>query len=257
MRPWHLTISSVSRLALFPEPHQRRRALWKLAEVLGEVLALFCIVDDHLHVVVVCDSDVLGARVRALTRVVRALAAVEVNPTHVRRVEGRRHMQTLLDYLLRQPGKHELPGHPALWEGSCLPDLLGARRLPGLRSRLAEALPRATQADILHAAGLSTAPLIPVALDELRTLGASRLLHAAAAAAVADPQLRGKHKAEAEARRAACHLARAARIPLPELAWQLGVTSRATRRMAGHPAGRSLATTVRLRLALEERVGTR
>ncbi len=254
MRPWHLNISSVSRLALFPSPDHTREAVRKLVEILGDDLALFCVVDDHLHVVLVCDERTLQPRVRALTRSVRALAAVEVNPTHVRRVEGRKHMQTLLDYVLRQPSKHDLLVHPALWEGGCLPDLVGARRLPGLRLRIMEALPRATQADALCAVGLPEARLEPMDLHTVRTLGPARLLSAAAAATCSDPRLRSKRRGAADARRAACSLAKKAGITMSELAWQLGVTPRACRRMVAHPGAQGLEEVVLRRLALEERV---
>jgi hypothetical protein len=254
MRPWHLNISSVSRLALFPGSHHTRRALWKLVEILGDDLALFCLVDDHLHAVIVCDERTLQPRVRALTRSARALAAVEVNPTHLRVVEGRRHMQTLLEYVLRQPSKHDLPVHPALWEGSCLPDLVGARYLPGLRLRIGDALPRTTQAEALRAVGLPESRLEPVALDTVRSLGPARLLGACAAATGSDPRLQDKRRSEASARRVACTLAKASCIPMSELAWHLGVTRRACRRMVAHPGIEGLEDVVLRRLALEERV---
>jgi hypothetical protein len=34
-------------------------------------------------------------------------------------------------YLLKQPVKHGLDVHPALWTGSCFLDLIGARLIPG------------------------------------------------------------------------------------------------------------------------------
>ncbi len=254
MRPWHLTISSVSRLPLFPNPEQLRRAVWKLSEVLGDDLALFCIVDDHVHVVVVCEEAELATKTRALTRSMRALAAVDLHPTYVRPIESRRHMRTLLDYILRQPGKHDLPVHPALWEGSCLLDLVGARRLPGVRLRISEALPRTTQSDALAAVGLSRAPLVAVSLEELRRLGPSRLLAAAAAASGAPPTLQGITRCEARARQAACRLAREAGIPLSELAWHMDITPRACRRLVARPLDEDLCEVVLRRLALEQRV---
>lgn len=254
MRPWHLTTSSVSRLTLFPGPDHSRRAVWKLVDVLGGDLALFCIVDDHVHAVIVCDEPTLQPRVRAMTRSIRALAAVPVNPTHVQRVEGRKHMLTLLDYVLRQPIKHDQPTHPALWDGGCLPDLVGARYLPGLHLRIGDALPRATQADALRAVGLSGSRLEPLHLDAVRALGPARLIAAAAAATGSDPRLRDKRRSEASARRVACSLAKAAGMPMSELAWHLDVTPRACRRLVAHPGVQGLEDVVLRRLALEERV---
>ncbi len=255
MQPWQLTISSVTRHPLFPGAAHTRRALHMLVDTMGRELAEFCIVDDHLHTVLVCDEATMECRRRALTRCTRGLAAVEVNPTHVTVIRDRRHMQAAFAYLLRQPAKHGLPIHPALWEGSCFPDLVGARMLPGLELRIMEALPRATTADAFDAVGLSNQPLHPVALPDARAMGARRVIEAATAACAAEPGLAGHGRREAAARRAACSLARAAEIPKSELAWLLGVTPRAVNRMAAHPAGALLQPTVLMRLALEERVG--
>jgi REP element-mobilizing transposase RayT len=254
MRPWHLTIASRTRLTLFPDPEQRRAVLEKLMELLGEELALFCLVDDHLHCVLVCDETVLQRRTRALTRSIRCLAPVELGSTHVSPVNGRRHMESLVAYLLHQPVKHGLRVHPALWEGGCFPDLVGARLLPGFGKRLPDALPRWDQRALLGAVGLPSGDLSPLSLEELRSLGARRLLEASAAAAGADPALRGRRMPEVRARRAACRLAREAGMSLSEIAWLLEVTPRAVRRMADHPGTPGLTTAVRMRLALEERV---
>ncbi len=254
MQPWHLSVSSISRHPLFPEPEHTRRAVHMLVDTMGRDIAEFCIVDDHLHAVVVCDEVTLERRRRALTRCVRNLAAVEINPTHVTRINDRRHMQSVFTYVLRQPAKHGLPAHPALWEGGCFPDLAGARLLPGPRLRIMEALPRATLGDAFEAVGLPAVSLQPVTLPEARAMGAKRIIAAATDACAAQPGLRGHGRREAAARRAACRLARQARVPKSELAWLLGVTQRAVNRMAAHPAGEALVPVVLMRLALEERV---
>lgn len=105
---------------------------------------LFCIVDDHLHVVLLCEAQQAGVLSRELLLALRPLTGPNLAPAFVRPVEGRGHLEWLVRYVLEQPTKHGLPGHPALWPGSCFPDLVGARRLPGLslRLRLSEALPR-------------------------------------------------------------------------------------------------------------------
>jgi REP element-mobilizing transposase RayT len=257
MQPWHLTISSTQRLTLFPSPAQLRSALHALVRVLGDELALFCIVDDHLHCVLVCDAATVEHRRRALTHSVRVHAAVEVSSTHVRPIESRAHMERVFAYLLRQPAKHGLPVHPALWEGGCFLDLVGARSLPGLHLRIGEALPRATQADAFAAVGLPARSLEPMPLERVRAIGAQRLIDAATASAAAEPGLRGHGARAVAARRAACRLARQARIPKSELAWLLGITPRAVDRLAAHPAGEPIALSTLRRLALEERVGER
>jgi len=254
MQPWHLNVSSITRHPLFPGAEHTRQAVHMLVDTMGRDMAEFCIVDDHLHTVLVSDEVTLERRRRALTRCVRNLAAVEINPTHVTRISDRRHMQSVFAYVLRQPAKHGLPVHPALWEGGCFPDLVGARMLPGLQLRIMEALPRATLADAFEAIDLPTARLEPVTLPEARALGARRIIAAATAACAARPGLQGHGRRETAARRAACRLARLAEVPKSELAWLLGVTPRAVNRMAAHPAGEELVPVVLIRLALEERV---
>jgi hypothetical protein len=254
MRPWHTNNAARTRLTLFPTAESNRQAVWAMVRCAGTELALFCIVDDHLHTVLLCDDATMVRRARALTRVTRNLTRVEVNPTYVRPVAGRKHLLTLFDYILNQVTKHGLDVHPALWEGSCFCDLVGARLLPGLHLRIREALPRTTHRDALEAVGLGSRPLQPVDLDTIRALGAQRLLAAAAFAHCADPSLRGRRPPEVKARRAACKLAKQAGIPLSELAWLMGVTPRAARRMAAAAIPQEHETVVRTRLALELRV---
>jgi hypothetical protein len=66
----------------------------------------------------------------------------------VKPVEDRDHYERLVRYLLVQPSKHELPVHPALWEGPCFLDPVGARLIDGFdRQRLVQVLPRSTRWD--------------------------------------------------------------------------------------------------------------
>ena len=50
---WNVTIAAVGRHPLFPTEDERRRAVLALARVVTGSLALFCIVDEHIHLVVV------------------------------------------------------------------------------------------------------------------------------------------------------------------------------------------------------------
>ena len=67
MQLWHLTYSSRTRHALFPSEQLRRAALRRLLQVVAAEVVLFCLVDDHLHLVLCCDE----ARAALLGRSVR------------------------------------------------------------------------------------------------------------------------------------------------------------------------------------------
>jgi len=155
--------------------------------------------------------------------------------------------------VLEQPTKHGLPGHPALWPGSCFPDLVGARRLPGLslRLRLSEALPRFRLRSAYAHVGLAPAPLQPLDDDTQRGLGIRRLVDAASAALAADPALIGNTDPVVGTRITVAQLASA--WPTSELAWALDITPQAARRLRTRAAPDGAVEAVRLRLALEER----
>jgi hypothetical protein len=136
-------------------------------------------------------------------------------------VNGRSHLENLVPYVLTQTAHHGLAKHPAAWIGSCLPDLVGARVLPGFdRTRLEAALPRYP---------LDEAALLTVGLDfplphpdreALRALGATRLWRAAGAAVgVEEPVL--KHPIEV-----------AARVVYVALAKEAGIVDREARETA-------------------------
>ncbi len=252
MKPWHVTISSRSRLPLFPDPWRRRQALRKLMDVAGAELALFCIVDEHVHTVPVCDEATLERRRRGLTRLFRSVAAVEVNPAHVKPIEDRDHMLNVFDYVLRQPEKHGLPGHPALWPGSCLPDLLGARLLPGLQLRILDVLPRAQERDALAAVQLPIGRLIEPTAQQVRMLGVQRVALAASAVFAAQPSLNGLGKLDVRARRLACHVARLVGLPTLDMASCLGIDPRSVRRLAASPIDSREPRALLRRLALED-----
>lgn len=131
------------------------------------------------------------------------------------------------------------------------PDLVGARRLPGLALRLAEALPRVRLRAAFGHVDLATTPLEPVDDATLRHLGIRRLADAASAALAADPALTGNSATVVSARVTIAHLATA--WPTSELAWALDLTSQAARRLRTRPVPNGALNAVRLRLALEER----
>lgn len=160
-------------------------------------------------------------------------------------------MRWLVRYLLTQPEKHGLDTHPALWTGSCFADIIGARTLPGLQLQLGNALPRFRARSAYEAVGLPATAIAPATNAEIRVLGASGLTAAAAAAVAVDALLRGNQPAVASARRVAVRLATKAGISAEEVAWALGVSTRAVRRLRGQAVEEAAAATVRRRVALE------
>ncbi len=256
MPTWHLTFSSDGRSPLFPGEPERRSAVHALARSAGEPLVLFCVVDEHVHLVVLCDQGRLGRLSRAVLLALRARSPQPLSPAHVRAVDSRAYMEWLLRHVLIQPHKHGLPGHPALWSGSCFVDLLGARQVPGMQLRILEALPRFRLRQALAAVGLTGGPIEPMADQQLLMAGPGRLARAAADACCADPALTGRAAPVVAARRAAVQLSAAAGLPTSAMATALELTPHGVRRLRRQAADPTALHAVRLRLALEERVAT-
>jgi hypothetical protein len=252
MQLWHLNIASRTRHALFPSEALRLQAVTKLVSICGNTMVLFCIVDDHLHWVVLCDRCQCSTIARAAKLAVAALTSTATKSVHIEPVNGRNHLETLRSYILLQTIRHGLPGHPALWSGSCFPDLVGARWIPELRLRLQDVLPRCTQADLCRDLALPLRQLEPSELTELRTGGASSLVAAAAAACGATPELRGKRRETVRARRVACSLARAVDMPLREVAWALGIHPGNARKLLTTPVEPEALLATRRRITLEQ-----
>lgn len=267
MQNWHATWSTESRLPLAPDEVTRRAMVRAIARVAGVATSLFCVVDDHVHVVLFCTEAERGRRVQALSLAFAAISPVPLGPAHVRPVRDRTHMLWLANqYLLNQPAKHGLATHLALWSGSCFPDIAGARVLPGLTLRLADALPRWRPGDAYVAVGLPRVPLVPADDLMVRQAGASRLVAAAASAAGIDPTLSGTGAAVVGARLAVVAIGQTCGLATAELAFALRVTQQAVtrlgRRLASADAGSArrepsvphaaLLAATRMRLALED-----
>lgn len=253
MECWHLTWSSDGRMPFFPNESVRRTAVRAICRAVGQELALFSFVDEHLHTVPVCSA---GRRSRLATAVALTLGPIvraSLGAVHPRAVESRSHLQRLVRYNIEQPVRHNLGVHPALWSGSCFQDLVGARVVDGLDLRIWDALPRMHSNDLYEVVGL---PIVkPVMVEQLRALGSKRLVKAAAAAVAADPDLGGRSRPVVRARRAVAHLGQGAGISLAEVAWSLRVTSRCVRMLIAAPAEPALDGAIRLQLALELATG--
>jgi REP element-mobilizing transposase RayT len=251
MKLWHLTLAARTRHSLFPDEALRLEALRRLVRICGPELVLFALVDDHLHWIVLCDERRRGYIARSVSYSIQALCKVDTKPVHAEVVHGRNHLVSLRGYLLRQPAKHGLAEHPALWTGGAFPDLVGARWQPGLRLRLGDVLPRCVPRDLFEDVGLPGAVLEPVANDELRAAGPRVIARSAAAACGAPRELSGLNKPVVMARRVTCWMGKNAGMPTRELAWALGIHPGAARKLTGVAAPPEALRATRVRLALE------
>jgi len=226
-----------------------------LARLVGDVLVLFCIVDDHMHVVVCAEEHRLRQTGRSLLLATQSLASTELQRPHVTNVEGRRHLERLVDYLLAQTDRHGLSEPGALWSGSCFQDLVGARSLPNMKLRVGELLPRFRLHQAHAAVGLaSTSPTLDDAA--IRRLGAGRILDAAASVHAAGPELDDRSTPSLLARVTAAHLAKLTAVANSEISWALGLSPRSVRRLLAQDVPTEALGATRVRLELEEAFGT-
>jgi hypothetical protein len=251
-----ITLSTIGRERMFATAEQRVVAARAIARVGGAALRLFSIVDDHQHLVVACEvasaSRLAGTFVRSLALLP---GTARLAPSHVARVNDRTHLITLVRYVIQQPVHHGL-GDAASWNGSCLADLVGARRLPGFdATALAADLPRLDIAETARiAAGLPRA-IVPFDLAAVRAAGPARLWEATVACgalvdvAAHDPVTVGW-------RRAYVALAKAAEIAISEARDAAAMPRRTWSRLASDGAAASDLTLLRRRLAFDAVVAT-
>lgn len=255
MTPWHLTMATDGRLPLAPTEDERRAIVRAIVRLAGPQLALFSVVDDHLHLVVLATRDEVGRLARALLLGLRPLCRASLEPARIRPVESRGHASWLAQhYIAVQPLKHGLPDHPALYSGSCFQDLVGARLGPTLR--VVELLPRFRLRDVFSEVGLPAEPIAPPDPSQIRALGAARVVLAAAAAACAPPGLDGRTALVVSARRAAAQLAEESDIGRAETGFALGLSPSGLRKLLKAPVDAALCRAARLRLGLEVAVAT-
>lgn len=250
MTPWHLTLATDGRLPMAPTEDERRAIVRAILRLAGPSLALFSVVDDHLHLVVLATRDEVGRLSRALALGLRPLCRASLEAVRVRPVESRGHASWLAQhYIAVQPLKHGLPDHPALYSGSCFQDLVGARVGPTLR--IVELLPRFRLRELLPAVGLPVEPIQPPDAEQIRSLGAARVALAAAAAACAPPELDGRTALVVAARRAAAQLAEESDIGRAETGFALGLSPSGLRKLLKAPVDAALCRAARVRLGLE------
>lgn len=245
---WHVTLATAHRTRLFPSRTHLYPALHALTSIGGPRLLLFCVVDDHVHVVLRGDRATCGRLAGELSRSIARRSGQALGRTDLRPVDGRTHLLTLVDYLLRQPIRHDLPGHPAAWEGSCFVDLVGARHLPGfVPTAILQELPRLEPSRFWSIVGLS-----PPAATEPTTLFPKDLIEAAAAALATDPTRRTPRGTDA--RSLAVRAALQSGFPTRTLVTQLRLARRSVGDLRARSVDPSLETAFARQLALRTAV---
>jgi hypothetical protein len=252
----HLTLTAEreTRLPLFRDERGYLQALWRIGAVCRGCLALFALLAEHLHLVAALSRAAAGRLAQSVLVTLKPVVATPLAASHIRSVESRSHMRWLLRYLLEQPKEHGMQGHPALWVGSCYPELCGARRVDGLSLRIEEVLPDYSSAAASRLVGLPGTRLVPADRDALRRAGAHRIAAAAAASFGVDASLAGKERVTLLARRAAAQLAERVGIRLSDVADSLQLCARSAWRLRHPPAEPALLVTIARRVALEDLV---
>jgi len=130
MEWWQIVLTSRGRKVLLPE-----EALYVgvrgIAEVCGCETLRFCIVDDHIHIVVQADRARAGRLAQMLALRLRLKIEAVFQPAWFGAVDDRSHLVSLVRYVLTQPSHHKVDTPDAVWPGSCFQDLIGARWIPG------------------------------------------------------------------------------------------------------------------------------
>ncbi len=205
------------------------------------------------------DGARTGRIAAALFQALRPIAAAPLLPARAVPVDTRRHLEFLADhYILEQSKKHGLAEPPALFEGSCFLDLVGARVVdPAISTRLVAALPRYRMRRAYRAVGLEEKPIAPLSDEAVRLLGAARIVAAAECAIAAEPGSRGNGPVERLARCAAIQLATTVGIAIGEAAFALGITRSSAVRLSHRAVPGNVLAAIRKRLALEVLVASR
>jgi hypothetical protein len=217
----HLTVRSDGSQAILGEVDARLEAVRRVTAHLGCSTLFFSVADTHWHSLNAVPVDRLGVVRRDLEAVFRHLDQGSFERPHFKPVENIGHLLSCFNYVLGNREKHDLPGDPHADPGSCAPDLLGARILPGFDPQAWRAhLPRFEPRDLFSRVGLR--PVEQASNDVIRERGAVRLVEAAAAA-VARPALRGNTPEVVAARVAVVRIGLNAGFAPSELAYALEV----------------------------------
>jgi hypothetical protein len=253
MQIFHLTISSIDRSALFIDEAARRCAVRSVVRVAGAALILFCVVDDHVHVVIVCLRERLPRMRAGLLRALEASSGARL-ASHASAVENRAHLNRLVAYVLGQTDHHGVGGHPATWSGSCYWDLVGARLLAQLGERARIVLPRLREGDLHRLVGLPPERVTPANDEDVWRAGVDRIVRSAALVFAADAELTDRSTPTVLARRAAVHLADEVGVPRADIVRALELTRQRVGQLAHERVEASALRAIRLQLTIAQLV---
>jgi hypothetical protein len=257
MTTHHMTVSTVGRLSLTRNEAERRVLLRAFVAVGRGRLIAFSLVDDHAHAVISAERPNLVARDLRRT-IARVRPDLELDVPHLKWVDSRRYLTWLLSYLVSQPVKHGLAGHPALWTGSCFQDLVGARLLSGFSTALLrEALPRFRARTLYRRVGLDQVDLRPACDQSLRRAGPARLAALATGVYGVGPEMLGRTQDLTAARALAALVAVKVGLSRAAVSRFLGISRQAAARLACRRMDPKAEHALRLRFDLEERASLR
>ena len=237
MAIFHVTVAAVGRGTMFLDPAAAWRARRRLLRCVGRCTALFAQADDHGHLVVSAEPG-----------------RATVKTPHVEPVTRRSHLASLPAYLARQPTKHGLAHHPALWADGCAGDLLGIRCTPCFDpTRLGRWLPR-WRAEAL-AAELGVGSLAPLGPEAAAAWAPGALV--VVAGKVFDTPMSGRTAPAVRARRALMRVGLEAGIRRVVLAEALGVARQTASDLVREGAPDADVEMIRRRLAVIRQLGAK
>lgn len=254
MKLIHFNFATVGRKRLFAREADRLAATRALIRVLGPWLLLFCIVDDHVHALVFGEPAHVAQLAGHLQLAFLALPGCPpLQATWFEEIEDRRHLMSMVPYVLRQTRHHDMPDHPAGWFASSFQDLVGARRLdPGAFARLTAHLPRLRLLQVW--AAVEVTPQQPRDLAVLESCS-PRDLGRLASRVHATPITSGRRLRPAvKARRLAIHLLASAGTSRASTASLLRTSPRTVRRRLAEPVDAGELDAALLQLAIERAV---
>lgn len=233
---YHYTISRDRRWPLCPTVDAFHRTLHTVTRCTAHTLLLFGAADDHLHLVLEGSRSNLGRRVAALQAGLRRSYRSQ-DASHpgterawAREVANRRHLQTLVTYVVQQPEHHGSRLPVANWQASCFLDLMGMRLLPSFDSdRIRSWLPRLSDTELWSVAGLPV--LEPLRTDEVGHFGSATLVRAAATVYAAGTDLSVRRPEVRAARKLAVWLLSEAGLSTEKAAACVGCSSRTVQRL--------------------------
>ena len=249
---YQFRVSARRRARLFAVDRVRRGAIHLLVRLLSRVLVSFSLVIDHGHFNAFYEEKRVNRLRGVIRRRLSGIVGVQLEPVWHDVVDDELHARSLLRYDADQVTHHDLPGDPALFDGSFVQDMLGARALPGRALRVTDAVPEFRVRWLCGWVGLPPAPIEAASDEVVRALGVQRLTEAATSATAADPELRGRHAPEVRAKRVVAWLAREAGIQTADVQWALKLTKQGVAKLRARPPDPAAMRATRVRLSLEE-----